>query len=249
MERICLIVPSRSSTARSIRGRRGRLLHDLAVLCSDRPMANSCWITVSWRSMAMRSRSSSTASSRTRVWSRAFSMAAPAAVGQRDRQLLVDVGERVRRLLVGEVEVPEHRAAHEDRDAEERPHRRMPRREAVAVGMLGEVGQPDGHRLGDEQAEDAVALGEGADLVRRVASSIPTAMKSESFEPVGVEHTERAVPGVDEGGGRLGDPSTSASPRSRSEPMAATAPEQLAQPRRIGRRRSRLMAAMLRRPP
>jgi hypothetical protein len=59
--------------------------------------------------------------------------------GQCDRQLLVDVGEHVTRLLVGEVEVPEHLAAHHDRHAEEGPHRRMVRREPEARRVLREV--------------------------------------------------------------------------------------------------------------
>ena len=49
---------------------------------SDMPVANSRWITVSWRSRAMRSRSSTRASSWSFVCKRAFSIATPAAAAR-----------------------------------------------------------------------------------------------------------------------------------------------------------------------
>ena len=52
------------------------------VPCSDRPVANSRWMTVSCRSRAMRSRSSTSASSWSRACRRAFSMATPAAAAR-----------------------------------------------------------------------------------------------------------------------------------------------------------------------
>ena len=65
--------------------------------------------------------------------------------------------------LSRQVEVAEHLVADPDRHAEERAHRRVVRREPVAVGVLAEVGQPDRLRVDDQQAEDAVALGQVAD--------------------------------------------------------------------------------------
>ena len=56
------------------------------------------------------------------------------------RELLVDIGEHVATGLVAQVQVAEDLAAHGDRHAEERGHRRMIRRKAEAVGMLAEVG-------------------------------------------------------------------------------------------------------------
>ena len=65
--------------------------------------------------------------------------------------------------LVGEVEVAEHLVAHADRDAEEGPHRRVVGREPVAVGVLAQVREPERAGVDDEQAEDAVALGQAPD--------------------------------------------------------------------------------------
>ena len=61
--------------------------------------------------------------------------------GQPDGELLVDVGEHLTVRLVGEVQVAVDDTAHPDGHAEERGHRRMPRREAEAVGMGVQVGQ------------------------------------------------------------------------------------------------------------
>ena len=63
-------------------------------------------------------------------------MATPAAAASADDELLVDVGEHVAAGLLGEVEVAEHLVADQDRHPEERRHRRVVRREAVAVGVL-----------------------------------------------------------------------------------------------------------------
>ena len=52
---------------------------DGSMVCSSNPVANRRWITLSWRSRAMRPRSSSTASCSTRSTSRALSTAMPAA--------------------------------------------------------------------------------------------------------------------------------------------------------------------------
>ena len=131
------------------------------------PMANSRWMTVSCRSRAMRSRSSTVASSATRAWSRAFSMRDAGRRREADGELLVDVGEDLAARLVAQVEVAEHLAAHGDRHTEERRHRRMVRREPEAVGVLAEVGQPQRLRIDDQQPEDAVALREVTDVASR----------------------------------------------------------------------------------
>jgi hypothetical protein len=60
--------------------------------------------------------------------------------GQADRELLIDVRERVCRGLVRQVEVSEHVAAHPDRNPQERPHRRVVGWEPEAVGVILQVG-------------------------------------------------------------------------------------------------------------
>ena len=117
--------------------------------------------------------------------------------GQRHRQLLVAFAELIGGLLVGEVEVPEHLAVHRDRNAEERPHRRVIRREAVARRVLGEVGEAQRAGVGDQQAEDPVPLGPLADRPVRV---VVEPGDEELVEAVSrhVGHAEGAVAGVDE---------------------------------------------------
>ena len=83
--------------------------------------------------------------------------------GERDGQTLVLLAELGRALLLGQVEVAEHLVPDPDGHAQERPHRWVVRREPVAVGVGVEVGEPQGLRIHDEQAEDTVALGEGPD--------------------------------------------------------------------------------------
>ena len=165
--RMSLIVRSRSSTASPIRpvARRVRPAPAGTVLCNDIPVANRRWITVSWRSRAIRSRSSTSASSCTCEQPGVLDGDAGRPC-QADDELLVDVGEDFRRSLVGEVQVAEHLVAHADRDPEERRHRWMVRRESVAVGVLGEVGQAQRLGVDDEQPEDAVTLGQVADRRR-----------------------------------------------------------------------------------
>ena len=91
-------------------------------------------------------------------------MAMPAAVANPTRSSSSASLNASSDALVGEVEVPEHRPPHGHGDAEERPHRRMARREAEAVGMGPEVGEAKWPGIGDEQAEDPVTLGQLADV-------------------------------------------------------------------------------------
>ena len=112
---------------------------------------------------------------------------------QRDHQLLVDVGEHLADLLVGEVEVAEHRVAHADRHPQERVHRRVVGREAVRRGMLRQFGQPQWLGVGDQQSEESVPLRQVTD---RPAFVFVDADRDELVEPRScrVEHAERAVP-------------------------------------------------------
>ena len=76
-------------------------------------------------------------------------------VGEDDDGLLVLGRERLAARLLGEVEVPPRFASNEDRDAEEGPHRRVPRREAVGARMVADVVQAQRARVVDEHAEQA----------------------------------------------------------------------------------------------
>jgi hypothetical protein len=109
--------------------------------------------------------------------------------------LLVDVGEHLDGLLVGEVEVPEHLVAQHDRDTQERLHGRVVRGEPVAVRVLAEIRQPDRLGLDDEQAQDAVAFGQVTDPL---ACLVVDAHRDELGQPRAalVEHAQGAVLGV-----------------------------------------------------
>ena len=116
---------SSSSTARMIRSTASGSFTMRAAACSDSPVANSRWMTSSWRSRAIRSRSSSSPATRATSCSRAFSIAKPAAAARPDSELLIDVGEHLAVGLVGHVQVAVHDAAQADRHAEKRRHRRV----------------------------------------------------------------------------------------------------------------------------
>jgi hypothetical protein len=124
--------------------------------------------------------------------------------GQGHGHLLVDVGEDLLALAVAQVEVAEDLVADADGHAEERRHRRVVRGEPEAVGMLAQVRQPDRLGVDDQQAQDAVALGQLADGPPPL---LVDADGDELREPGAglVEHAERAVAGLDQVGGRLGD--------------------------------------------
>jgi hypothetical protein len=133
-----------------------------------------------------------------------ISPAAPGRRGQTDDQLIVDVGEHLDRGLVGEVEAADHLVTNQDRHAQERAHRRVVGREAVAVRVLAQVGQPQGLGVDDEQPQDAVALGQVTD---GGMSLLVDADRDELRQPRSfvVEDSQRAVASVDEVDGGLHD--------------------------------------------
>ena len=59
--------------------------------------------------------------------------------------------------LLRQIEIPEDAPLPHDRDPQERVHWRMVGREAVGVGVLGEVGEANRFRRADHQPQDAVA--------------------------------------------------------------------------------------------
>ena len=88
-----------------------------AVAWSDRPVANRRWMTVSCRSRAIRSRSSTSAKLWTRACRRTFWMATPAAAARPTASSSSTSVNVVAGRLVGQVEVAEHLAADPDRHA------------------------------------------------------------------------------------------------------------------------------------
>ena len=120
----------------------------------------------SWRSLPIRSRSSTTASRWTWSWSRAFSMAIPAWTREHLDEPLVVLGELGRADLVGEVEVADRRALDRHGHAEERAHRRMVGREAELSRVRGDVADAERPALADDQAEQAVTRRQRPDRAR-----------------------------------------------------------------------------------
>ncbi len=71
--------------------------------------------------------------------------------------------------LFGQVEVPDRPTLHGDRDAEERVHRRMVRREAGPARIDRDVRDPERAVLSDDQAKEAASTREGTDVGPRLA--------------------------------------------------------------------------------
>jgi hypothetical protein len=70
-------------------------------------------------------------------------------------------------VLSREVEIPVHDVAHEDRDAEEAPHRRMAGRKAPEMWVLCHVGKAERAPITQQDAENAVVTGRVSDLGSR----------------------------------------------------------------------------------
>ena len=83
--------------------------------------------------------------------------------GQQHDRPLVGLGELLAARLLGQVQVPERDAADQDRDPQERLHRRVARWKAVGVWMGADVGQPERHGMRDQLAEHPSPLGQIAD--------------------------------------------------------------------------------------
>ena len=111
---------------------------------------------MSCRSRAIRSRSWSSASSWTRSWRRAFSIATPAALARWDGERLVRIGDTGRRRALSvRVEVAEDLVANADRHTEKGVHRRMPGGKPNRVGVRAEVVEAQRLLLVDDvEAED-----------------------------------------------------------------------------------------------
>ena len=117
---------------------------------------------------------------------------------QRDN-VLVALGEVAATDPLSEVEIAVRDAAQQDRDAEERVHRRMIRRYADRTRVGGEVVQPERSRVPHEHAEDPATARQHAD---RSAILVADSVRDELLElgPLRIEDPERRVPGA----GQLG---------------------------------------------
>jgi len=121
----------------------------------------------------------------------------PGGAGQGDGQGLVFLAELRRPLLVGQIQVAEHLTADANGHAEEGRHRRVPHREAVAVGVGVEVGEPQRCGFDDQHPQNPKAFRIVADLgdLLGLESDVDELGQAEARL---VEHAERAVPGSDQ---------------------------------------------------
>ena len=160
-------------------------------------MANSCWITVSWRSIAIRSRSSRTASSWTLAWRRALSIAAAAAAAR------ATVNSSSASVNTSPVPLS---VRYRFPNTSPRTTIGTPRNERIGgwfggnpklAGCSREVRKPQRVRVRDEESEDAVTLGQNTDGAERLV--VDSGDDELGQRPTGpIEHTERAVAGVHE---------------------------------------------------
>ena len=95
-------------------------------------------------------------------------------------------------LLVGEVHVPPRLAADQERDAEERLHRRMTGGEAVRARVHADVGEDQRARVLDQQPEHAAAARQVADLGARRRVD-PRGQESLERAALLVEHADRRI--------------------------------------------------------
>ena len=100
-------------------------------------------------------------------------------------------GELPAAAFLGQVQVAEHLLPQPHRHAQERPHRRMVRRKAVRIRVLGDVGEPDRVRVADQGAEHTAALREAADpLAGRLVDSGVHELHQGTIRP---DHAQRRV--------------------------------------------------------
>ena len=205
VERIWRIDTSSSSTARMIRSTAIGSSMICAAACSDSPVANSRWMTSSWRSRAIRSRSSSSPAVRRLLVEPGVLDRQAGGRGQPDGELLVDVGEHLAVGLVGQVQVAVDDAAQPDRHAEERRHRRVARAGTRSC-RDGRAGRGAAAASGRGSADRGCR---GPRVGRRCARSpprrCPTVMNSARRDPDSSSTPSAAYLRIDEVGGRLGD--------------------------------------------
>jgi hypothetical protein len=124
---------------------------------------------------------------------------------QQLRQLLVLGAEVLPSLLLRQVEVSVRHAAEDDRQAEERLHRRVVRRKSGGAGVAREVVQPQRLRVADQHAENAAPARQLTDRCVRLGID-PRRQEPLERLPCLVDHAERGVASAGELGRRLDDP-------------------------------------------
>jgi hypothetical protein len=120
---------------------------------------------------------------------------------QRDDRPFVVGGERV---IAAQVQASEHLAAHQQRDPEEGPHRRVARREPAGRRVGGQVRQPHRSLSGHQLAEHPVPGRWRADP--RPGRVVDAGGGERGRPAVLVEQGQRAVAGADQAGGGGHDP-------------------------------------------
>ncbi len=121
---------------------------------------------------------------------------------EQDRDVLVLPREQLAAGLLGEVKVPDHTTPADDRDTQERAHRRVVRGKPVGVGVLGEIRQPDRLGLANHEAEDAMAAGRLADAGPEFRVD-PVGGEALQDPSVRRDHSDSCVTGADHLGGHL----------------------------------------------
>ena len=120
----------------------------------------------------------------------------PGMQGEHLDQRLVIGAELRGPELVREIEAPDDLAAGRDRHAEEAGHGRVVRREPVALRVAGDVGDPVGPILADDQPEQPAAVRQVAD---RGAIVVADAARDEALDgAVAVDDADGGVLRVDE---------------------------------------------------
>ena len=107
-------------------------------------------------------------------------------------------------LLLGEVQVAVRDAAEDDRDAEERSHRRVVAGKADRAGVVGDVVQAEWPRLPDQDAEDAPPARQLPDRGPRLGVDPGREEPLEAL-PGAVDHPEGRVTGARQRRRRLDD--------------------------------------------
>jgi hypothetical protein len=123
---------------------------------------------------------------------------------QQREGLLILRGERAIAPF-GQIQIAERRLPNHDRHAQERLHRRMPRREAGAARILIDRVQPQRRGVATHGAQDAAAsrqVSQPASLLRRYAHGNELG----KLRTGQVEHAERPVPRTGQLTPRLHDP-------------------------------------------
>jgi hypothetical protein len=110
-------------------------------------------------------------------------------------RLLILVGELFAIRLLGQVQAPERRPTDNNRNPEERVHRRMPQRKPVGPRMLTHLCKTQRHRIADRLAQHPPTPRQHTDL-RADPLIDPHRDEPRQLRPRGMQRTESRVPGT-----------------------------------------------------